>query len=387
MRTLAFQLMFAILLLLVSWKQQKQPDSTPKLIFQETTNSKDLRLSDIMTDVRFVPLETNNASLIGAYAKFIIGDKYIICISREKVLQFSTNGKYLRCLTAAGRGPEEFLNIMCYQVDKEENNFYFSQSRDNKIRKIKLSSGKFQNPILLPDGVQAEYFTLINTNRIAIFPYHREKTNYFVFYQDTLSHIIENIPFKRDAIMAPMTNSIQPAKWGQKLFFYHSALCGDTIYLVDNLKKTPYLIFNGGKKIEMQSSDADGFSYASFLISPGFCLFYNSHLQKAGETVNFLGTKFYMATGSNLELSEIKSLLNDYSGGIYSGNDLLKLMNLSINPDNKTVSFHMDALEFGKNAKANNFSSLTQIDQKNVQGILKNLTINDNPVLLIGKLK
>jgi hypothetical protein len=379
------QLILLILFFSVSCSQKKENVPYQILSLQETTSSKDLKLSDIMTDIKIVPLETNKESLIGAYSKFVIGEKYIICITREKVLQFSSSGQFLRCLTNAGRGPEEFLDIMCYQVDQKERDFYFSEDHDNKIRKINLSTGKFENPIRLPSNAQLEFFSFINEDKIAIFPYHRAKSSFFIFYQDTLSNVLSGIPLERDALTPPMYMSFQPIKWGQKLFYYHSAICGDTVILIDKLKKSPYLIIDGGQKIDILSRDSEGFSTSIFLISSGFCLLNNAQLVKKGGAVNLIGTKYYLANGTERKLYEIKSFINDYSGGIYKGGDLEKLRNFSIDLDRQLISFHINAFDFIKIAKSANFSSLNKEYQKMAQTILRDLEQNDNQVLLIGK--
>jgi hypothetical protein len=44
------------------------------LNFQETTNSVNLALSDIMFDAHLIALETNDQSLIGPWAKYHVGE-------------------------------------------------------------------------------------------------------------------------------------------------------------------------------------------------------------------------------------------------------------------------------------------------------------------------
>ena len=64
-------------------------------------------LSDFITDVSFVKLETNEESVV-SYGKWIIGKKYLlIFIQKHGILQFSRDGKFIRKLVSVGKGPQE----------------------------------------------------------------------------------------------------------------------------------------------------------------------------------------------------------------------------------------------------------------------------------------
>jgi hypothetical protein len=51
---------------------------------------------------------------------------------------------------------------------------------------MRLEDGRFLNPVKLHNGLKAEMFSLIDQNRFAIFPFHREESDYLVFYQDSV---------------------------------------------------------------------------------------------------------------------------------------------------------------------------------------------------------
>ena len=88
-------------------------------------------LSDIATDVNYIPLETGKNSMIKFINKVIIrGDYIYINNAANEILCFDMNGKFINKLAAGGRGPGEYTGIMGFDV-----------SSDNKML-ILLSSNK-----------------------------------------------------------------------------------------------------------------------------------------------------------------------------------------------------------------------------------------------------
>lgn len=108
----------------------------------------ELRLSDLLEDIQVVPLQTNDSVLIGSRAKAAITDQYIIILEPEKVFQFSKEGKYIRTLAVRGNGPGEFNTMVNPVVVPGEEILYYIDFKDiHSIGSINLKSGEIQNPI------------------------------------------------------------------------------------------------------------------------------------------------------------------------------------------------------------------------------------------------
>lgn len=357
------------------------------LNFRETSKSVNLALSDIMFDAKLIALETKDQSLIGAWAKYHIGEKYIIVLTRDKILQFSSKGKFIRCLSTAGRGPDEFMDIACLQVDKAEENLYFLQFPDNKIRKMDLESGRFLSPVNLHNGIRSEMFSLIDQNRFAIFPFHREESDYLVFYQDSVGNLVEGIVAPREALTPAMFSMVPPSRWDRKLYYYSSAIFGDTVFLIEGLKKKPFMVINAGEKVDPTVSNSEGYSVNLITFSPELCFFRSTKINTSeGGAVNFSAQEFYMAKGSNLELFEVESFLIDLTGEIGTGSDMKNLSSIMIDMEAEKVVFIIEAIELDK-AKGRTIQSDILKDKEELSHILDKLTIDDNPIILIGRLK
>ncbi|MDR3095059.1 MAG: 6-bladed beta-propeller, partial [Bacteroidales bacterium] len=72
-------------------------------------NSKELLLSEIASDVTYIPLETSPECLIGRIDKIISFDDkyYILDRQTESILVFDSTGKYLFKIAQIGNGPGE----------------------------------------------------------------------------------------------------------------------------------------------------------------------------------------------------------------------------------------------------------------------------------------
>jgi hypothetical protein len=110
-----------MLLLSSNWisGQKNEKNLIPIFKLLECSNKRELKLSDLVSKTRLVKLETKDSSLIGSNTRFLVGSNYIICINQSNtlngkgnILQFDSNGKFIRVLAKQGRGPEEFFKYL-----------------------------------------------------------------------------------------------------------------------------------------------------------------------------------------------------------------------------------------------------------------------------------
>ena len=100
------------------------------LDFRNVTDTITLKLSDIVEDVRFIQLETNDESMLSLpglllaqmnKGTILVGEKYIIVLEHSRGLfQFSIEGKFIRKIASPGRGPCEF-GFPIYTIDETGN--------------------------------------------------------------------------------------------------------------------------------------------------------------------------------------------------------------------------------------------------------------------------
>ncbi len=105
-------------------------------------------VSEILSDMSVVNLETTSNSIIGNLSNLIfVGNKNIICRSEKRIIIFDNQGKYLNKIDAVGKGPEEYTTIVNAFFDPIEEYIYIVDYSDIKIYGI---DGNFIRSLSLP---------------------------------------------------------------------------------------------------------------------------------------------------------------------------------------------------------------------------------------------
>lgn len=119
-----------------------------------------------MKRIRYIPLETTEASLIEEINKIIVRDSvfYIFDNMRKRVLLFDYEGKFISSIDKLGLGPGEYTYPSDMDVDKD-GNIYVSDFQSRNI--IKYKSGDGNDFEILPIGeafmdfvIQGQYIYL-----------------------------------------------------------------------------------------------------------------------------------------------------------------------------------------------------------------------------------
>ncbi len=105
-------------------------------------------LSEIIGDYRLIPLETTDESLIGGRNnKIIKKDERIFVRSGNEVMMFGENGKFHGKLSRLGGGPEEYENLLDYDIVPEHGEIWVSSYRG--IARYKYPSMEYRGQIPL----------------------------------------------------------------------------------------------------------------------------------------------------------------------------------------------------------------------------------------------
>lgn len=96
-----------------------------------------LILSTLVESYRLLPLETNDASLLGGINKIVYQDSLIYLLDKRytsKVFVFTANdGKFVRKFGKIGNGPGEYTNIDDFSIDNENRHIYILADRNRLI--------------------------------------------------------------------------------------------------------------------------------------------------------------------------------------------------------------------------------------------------------------
>ncbi len=149
-RTITNSYKWLIILILVQSCTSSTPEEKLRIMdLDKDYPGKDVSLSEIMQDIRIVALETKEESLIPSNFRHYLGDKYIFIFTRDNILQFSSDGKFVRNLANAGKGPGEFNYVSAFTLNPAQDKLYIShQSKDLLVLDVETGSAEKGMPYL-----------------------------------------------------------------------------------------------------------------------------------------------------------------------------------------------------------------------------------------------
>ena len=105
---------------------------------------KPLLLSDIVKDVEYVKLETQDNILVGDIKQLKRTKKFVFIYSRNQrhVMMFDTSGKFIRKIGHVGQGPGEIANIHCFTVS-DSLVFIYPFSRNGSLTVYDMRDNSF----------------------------------------------------------------------------------------------------------------------------------------------------------------------------------------------------------------------------------------------------
>jgi len=157
-----------------------------------------VNLSEIASDIKYIPLETDSNSLIG-FAPFIFYENERIYIRFSRIVKvFDKTGKYLFTFDRRGGGPEEYPSSCLIEIEPESGNFRAKFLKgDYTVVKTYSREGVFLRDLTLPGKIQVSK-TIKISPKLYISQFspqiENEGKEYFAFLYDTLSIIEKYIP-------------------------------------------------------------------------------------------------------------------------------------------------------------------------------------------------
>lgn len=112
----------------------------------------DVNTSEIMSEFRFVKLETNHLSLVGRIEQIEVYNERIYVLDTYKtmsILMFSSDGKFIKKIEARGAGPGEFITPHSFYIDKK-GFLYLLDMISSRLLKYNLDNLDFVEEITIP---------------------------------------------------------------------------------------------------------------------------------------------------------------------------------------------------------------------------------------------
>lgn len=281
-------------------------------------------LSEIASEVTYIPLESNNDSFIGRAPVVIFENERIYIKSSGAIKVFDNRGKYIFTFDRKGRGPQEYFWDRP-RIEKGTGNFYVGEFKGgNIVLKTYSRDGNFQKEIVMSfvqnrfiaiDKTIANCYTFKLYNHSEIPGVMEQDNEVSRILVDSLSNVIgyipqlptdsrlalnksraESIP-KGVKLLNPLDNSIP-----QALHFFKDSIrvydfYGDTIYsFVDSNSLHPRYVMDYGQ-------------YASSKIYLNQITDYSGKLITLDHSIYFETDKFIL----------LSFLLRDYAHELFYG--------------------------------------------------------------------
>ncbi len=112
-------------------------------------NTKQVQLSEIASDVNYIPLETNEECAIGNEPQYFFTDSLIFVNNTNHILKYARNGKFLGRIGISGRGPQEIDFIRTMSVIPEKNLIAIQKNSEPKLLYFSFD-GSFIKSISIP---------------------------------------------------------------------------------------------------------------------------------------------------------------------------------------------------------------------------------------------
>jgi hypothetical protein len=217
------------------------------------------KISDFTQDIEYIPLETTDSSLVGEIEKMIVWNDSLYIWDRmtESIFCFNSKGKFLFKIHKHGPGPEEYIRISDFDIEKETGNIYIYSDINMSILKYS-SKGNFLNKY--------------NTGGALISSFAVQESEKFLFY---LGHVWNKQLFAKTTpvhyrFITLQNNDVLYSQLKYKYFDTYTKLSSlrnnfsrynDTLLLTDNVQPDIYTVTDSGTLMPRYRIDFLGNSY------------------------------------------------------------------------------------------------------------------------------
>lgn len=343
-----------------------------------------INLSDIAKDLKFIRLETNPECLI-ARSTYYITDKYILAKTKNGIFQFDINGKFMRNLVTRGEGPREFSEAEWVVDEKKERLILADEQKTTYFLYFDLKTGEYLGDI--PKAIQGvtRKFVLTKYGSLACVPYLSPGTDpgpLYLYWQDLEGKLI-------DMVRGPADLGIFRGNYLSQIpegYRYQLAINNkDTIYTLREKALIPYLAFNHGEEVP-ENMDETGFRIMKIVLETDRYLFLcKDQITHVVKSENNPSTSWnsseYVLDKDHSKAFAIPGIFNDLVGASEPAQFFKILPNAVI----YTALQTLELLGMAERAIANPKSDQKLIGR--MEEIRDQLNRDDNPVLLVGKIK
>lgn len=290
-------LLFSILLGSLLWSCQ--PDtpkiSTPQTHYIDVTQSEPIGDSLFFEEVRIIALQTSDEVLIKEIHQIKMDAQQIFVLDQKgnQLLVFNTQGQYLTRIGSQGNGPEEWGDIVDFEVTDDEIIIYSNQSK--AFYYYNKDTYTFRRRIPLDNYINGFHATSDGYLHFANYRTQSEAEgeNFNIHWADTLHQLqSKQFPFSPDNGLTSASGMVSPLP--DHATFLYNPVFSDTLYHVNKEGHFPRFIVKIPNHVPIEHRTSKIFFSLPFeqgshygFISPSFAqteehLFFYYHQNKYG---------------------------------------------------------------------------------------------------------
>lgn len=327
-----------------------------------------LNIADYLTDIRLIPLQTNDSCLLGNTLNLKVSDNRIYISNKKAIVCFDDTGKFISKIEHQGRGPSEYVSLTDFVVLNDNKIAVLDNAKEHLII-YDLTKG---NGLKTTDlGCFSRACEMVNDSIIVVAADYYKPDDLFHFYNIRTSEKIKScIPLHQQKlsychIMGPRYFTKQG-----KTLLYSEPFSPDILKVSLDTVLTRY-------RISISSNPPEDF--------------YRTEFYDVREFMEEFKKQKYVATGGNFAVGEhyLLTSFNAWPAAKYCLIELQTSRNFSFSsiylPGNIEIEdFQIIPLNDGEICIV---IPAVELCGKTVDQPFSNIAETDNPILCVGKIK
>ena len=297
-----YLLLLAIILfttIIISCKQNKSGEMiAPNLFFEYKEKQ---HLSEIISDIEYIRLETNDSCLIGNIKQVLCyNDKfYILDSSTKSISVFSNKGQYTGKISSVGQGPGEYAMPHSMTIDKVHNMLYVNDVMQNKILIFDATSLKFESERF--STIEAQDFCFLNNDTtiawygISGINYNGKLFNYHIMISNLDNSILKNlipVEFSTGYLLRPVSPFFQT---DTSVIFSHPYQ--GIVYELSSQDSKELFTINFQKhkfpSVDYLKTNGQNSNFVKNIYQSGYVVFFNTFTTDNSSCINFYADNTY----------------------------------------------------------------------------------------------
>ena len=364
----------------------------PVVYFEKISETGELKLSDIASDLEIVRLETNEDCMIDYVMRaHITGDYIVISTVSRGIYLFSREGKYIRQIAGTGNGPGEVNDPnRNLEYSESDNRLYATESWGfpSKIFSFDIENESYRE-IVLPRFSESAFYSIRNvipendgTLLVSTIQNPNDSLNCRVMAISPEGKLLWQVNHSN----AYGSYNVELSRINDNTYFCYT-MAGDTLFSLSNKTLTPFVIFKSEREqysFSRENKPGDiSFSYRVFndeLIIGSYHSITDFDESRPGRKRPVYGNSISFV----FNFKKNRAYLVDKFQDDFLGSDYI-----FYRPQMNGFCWRTFNTQdiFALNEKHQNDPDVDQEIKDRVQKLAEEIDINDNPVLLIGKMK